>query len=157
MLRIHLLFFQRKDLHRRARGNPLIGLLANADVLGVDDDTVLAGLRHHVVLCQEWKILSGLDVADVLGVALGEDDIDLLQAAAGRLGVCVVDDGEEDSVESAEEQVGAPTVGARVVDEDGRDHDDEEIPQPVADGRAGGGLGPGLQRVDLGRIQPGQG
>lgn len=71
-----------------------------------------------------------------------------------RLGVPEVQDGQEQGVQSGEEQVSSP---ADRVDQDGRDHDDEEVPGPVGHGRGGVGLRAGLEGVDLGRVQPGEG
>lgn len=106
---------------------------------------------------QVRQLFGRLDIAHLLGVALGEDDVDLLQTATCRLRVEEVDDGEEHGVEDGEEQICAPATCARVVYEHGCDHDDEEIPKPVADCRAGSCLGTGLERVDLGRVEPRQG
>lgn len=72
---------------------------------------------------------------------------------AYRLGVPEVQDGQEEGVQRGEEQVSSP---ANRVDQDGRDHDDEEVPDPVGHGRGGVGLRAGLERVDLGRVQPGE-
>lgn len=92
-------------------------------------------------------------IADVLGVTLGEDDIDLLQRAVGGLGVEEPDEGDEQTVQDGEEQVGTP---ANVGDHDGGDHDNQEVEEPVAAGRDSVGLGTSLDGGQLSRVQPGQ-
>ncbi|KAJ8113151.1 hypothetical protein OPT61_g4648 [Boeremia exigua] len=114
---------------------------------------VLAVVAGDLGLVHDRKLLRGQDVALVLEVALGEDEINLLERAAGSLRVQEVDDGEEDGIEDGEEQVG---VGSDAVDEDGRNHDNEKVPEPVGDGRSSVGLRAGLDGVDLSGVQPRQ-
>lgn len=102
------------------------------------------------------KLLGSGDIADLLSVTLGEDEINLLEGATRGLGVEEVDDGEEDGVHASEEGVGAPTVGTGSVNHDGSDHDDEEVPEPVGDGGGSVSLCAGLERVDLSGVQPGE-
>jgi len=128
-----------------------------ARLLGLRIDTVCASLLYDFRLVKVREFVGSLDIADLLVVALGEDNVDLLQAAACRLGVCEVDDREEDGVENGEEEVGTPTARACVIDQHGCDHDNEEVPKPVADSRTGSSLGTSLQRVNLSRVQPGEG
>jgi hypothetical protein len=52
-----------------------------------------------------WQLLGGLYVADLLVVALGEDEVDLLEGAARSLGVEEVQDGQEEEVEDGEEPI----------------------------------------------------
>lgn len=129
---------------------------AGAALLVGGREAVLAGLLVDLVLVELGQLLGGGDVALVLEEALGEDEVDLLERAARGLGVQEVDDGEEDGVEDAEEQVRAEAVGARVAHQHRRDHDDEEVPQPVRHRRHGVGLRARLERVDLRRVQPGE-
>ncbi len=109
-----------------------------------------------LVLAEARQLLGGPHVAFLLDVSLGEDEINLLEGTAGRLGIEEVDKGEEDGIKGGEEEVGTEAARARVVDEHGGDHDDEEVPQPVRHRRYGIGLGPRLERVDLSRVQPRQ-
>lgn len=46
-------------------------------------DTVLAGVVADLVGIELGQFLGGLDVADFLVVALGKDDIDLLEGSTG--------------------------------------------------------------------------
>ena len=70
---------------------------------------------------------------------------------ATYLGVEEVQDGEEASVDDGKEQVGSP---ANAVNHDGRDHDDEEVEEPVGARRDGVGLCASLDGADLGRVEP---
>lgn len=124
-----------------------------ASLLVAGDVSVLQSVAVEVLLAEAGKILAGSNVADLLGVSLREDEVDFLEGATGGFGVEEVDDGDEDCVKSTEEEVGAP---ADLVDENGRDHDDEEVPEPVLDGGGSVGLSAGLERVDFSRVQPGE-
>lgn len=115
--------------------------------------TILACSCVYLLVGEAWKLLSGVNVADVLAVTFGEDKVDLFQRALRRLRVEEVDDRKEDCVEDREEKVGSPT---NAIDEYGRDHDNEKVPKPVGDGGDSVGLGAGLQRVYLGGIEPWQ-
>lgn len=57
-----------------------------------------------------------------------EDQVDILKREVGRLWIVEVDDRDEEGQQYHEDQVGTPSDAA---DQDGRDHDDEEVPQPV--------------------------
>lgn len=145
------------------------------------DEPVLDGLLLDLLVGEEGELLGGLDVRLALDVALGEDDVDLLERAPRRLRVVQVDEGQEAGVDNGEKEVRAPS-DAR--DHDGRDHDclrwemlvivlglgglkelearvvehtDNKVEQPVGAGRHGIGLASDLDRVDLGRVQPWQG
>ena len=122
----------------------LIGALIHA---------VLTVVARDFALVHGGKLLRGQNVALVLKIALGEDEIDLLKGATGGLRVQEVDDGEEEGVENSEEQVG---VGADAIEQDGSDHHDKKVPEPVGDGGGSVGLSTGLDGVDLGGVQPGQ-
>lgn len=146
-------------LVRSRRSEYALGLLlvhADGSLLVRKTNTVLAGLLDDLCLVEARQLLGGLDVTDILGVAFNKNDVDLLERAAGRLRIEKVDDGEEDGVEDGEDQVRAPAAVARAAQHHRRDHDDEEVPQPVGYRRGSVGLGAGLERVDLGRVQPRQ-
>lgn len=89
----------------------------------------------------------------LLDMGLCEDQIDLLQLAAGCLRVEVPAKWHGNQIDQCEEQIDTPGTGVR---EDGREHDHGEIGEPVSAGRHGGGGGTGAQGVDLGRVDPGQ-
>lgn len=136
--------------------NNTVLTLRGLGLLIVTAEAVLASLVGNFVVSHARKLLGSGDIADLLSVTLGEDEINLLEGAARGLGVEEVDDGEEDGVHGGEEGVGAPTVGTGSVNHDGSDHDDEEVPEPVGDGGGSVGLCAGLERVDLGGVQPGE-
>lgn len=79
-----------------------------------------------------------------------ENNIDFLETPPPGLGVPDVDDGQEGSVEEGEEEVGGPVD---VVDEDGRDHHDQEVEEPVAAGGEGVGFGARFEGVDFGGVE----
>lgn len=120
---------------------------------GVGAEAVLGGLLLNLLVGELGKLVRRLDVADVLGEALGEDDIDLLQTAVGGLGVEEPDHGDEQGVQDGEEQISSP---ASTADHGGREHDDCEVEQPVGAGGHSVGLGTGLDGRQLSRVQPGQ-
>lgn len=124
-----------------------------------------------------WELFGGFDVGDVVDFAFGEDKVDFFEGAAGclkcgmlvhyyysvraqesrggtNLGIEKVDEGEEEGVHDGKEKVGAPAGLAGAVDHDGGDHDDEEVPDPVGDGRYSVGLCSGLQWVDFCGVEP---
>ena len=117
---------------------------------------VFPGLLLDLILGEPGQLLGGVHVALLLKEALGKDEIDLLEGAASSLRVVEVDDGEENGVQDGEEEVRTPAALAQVVDQDRGNHDDEEVPEPVRNGRRGIGLRAGLKRVDLSRVQPRQ-
>lgn len=129
--------------------------LGGGDLLLVagTSEAVLHGLLLDFLVGELGQLVGSAHVADVLGVTLGEDDIDLLQTAVGGLGVEEPDEGDEQAVEDGEEQVSTP---ADVGDHDGGDHDNQEVEEPVAAGRDSVGLGTGLDGGQLSRVQPGQ-
>lgn len=135
-------------LRGRTMGVPLLRVTA-AGLL----ETILQSLLLDLLVGELGQLPGGADIADVLAVALGEDEVDLLQTAARSLGVKEVHGGNEDGVHHSKEQVGAPVD---VLDHDGCDHDDGKVEQPVRAGRHGVGLGTGADGRHLGRVQPGE-
>lgn len=123
----------------------------------VTAEAILASLLVNLVVLHAGKLLSSSHVAHLLSVALGEDQVNLLERATRSLGVVEVDDGEEAGVHGSEESVSAPAVGASAMNHDGGDHDDEEVPEPVGDGGGGVSLRAGLERVDLSGVEPREG
>jgi len=111
-------------------------------------------VAHNLLRPEMGELLGGLDVGHVLHVALGEDDVDLLEGAPRRLGIEEPDDGQEAGVAGGEEEVGGP---ANAGDHDGDDHDDDEVEEPVRAGAHGVGLRARLDRVHLGRVEPREG
>ena len=79
-----------------------------------------------------------------------ENNIDFLETPPPGLGVPEVDDWQEGGVEEGEEEVGAPVD---VVDEDGRDHHDQEVEEPVAAGGEGVGFRARFEGVDFGGVE----
>lgn len=92
-------------------------------------------------------------VAHLLRVTLREDEVDLLEAPVGCLGVEQPDYRQEGRVHGGKEQIRPP---ADVLDHHRRDHHDGEVEQPVAAGRDGVGSGARLDGRDLGWVEPGQ-
>lgn len=56
-----------------------------------------------------------------------EDEIDLFECEIGRFRIAEVDQGHKKEIESHEDEVTSP---CEPVQEDRRDHDDEEVPEP---------------------------
>lgn len=93
---------------------------------------VLINLRLQLPALKLGHILGPLDRVDFIRVRRGEDDVDLLEAAALGLGEEEPDAGEEeDAVEDGEDDV---RLVAEVGEGRRRDHDDEEVAEPVAAG-----------------------
>lgn len=134
---------------RGSRRGALLGIIG---AIGVGE-AILNGLLLNLSLRQFCQVMGRLDVADLLAVALGEDEVDLLQGATRGLGVEEVHDREEDGVHGGEEEIGAPADG---IDHDGRDHDDGKVEEPVGAGRDGVGLGTSSSRRELGGVEPWQ-
>lgn len=82
---------------------------------------------------------------------LVEDAVHLLERAVRRLRVEEVDTGHHEGVDDGKDDVRPPPD---VVEGDGRDHDDEEVEDPVGRRRQRVGGRPDPQRDDLGRVQP---
>ena len=81
-----------------------------------------------------------------------EQVIYLLQAQIARLRVAEVDDGHEGGEQESEDDVRAP---ADAVDEDGRQHDDGEVPDPVRGDAYGGAFCAGFEGENLWTPDPG--
>lgn len=129
------------------------GILHLASLVIRGLETILASLCVDLRSIEVRKLLGSGDIAHLLEVALGEDEINLLKGSPGGLRIEEIDDGEEEGVQNCEEKVCTPTDA---VNEHGSDHNNEEVPAPVRDGGQGVCLGTSLQRVDLSRVQPGQ-
>jgi len=131
----------------------------------LDDD---AGFEGLVVLCidaiqettrGDGDVAAGLvDQAVVASdVLLGEErvgceeQVDLLEASAGHLGVEEVDDGEGEDVEDAEDDEGLP---AEAVQHDGDDEGVHAAADSPAQDREGVSAGAHLLRLDLGPVKP---
>lgn len=100
------------------------------------------------------QLLRSPDIAHLLCVALGKDDVDLFERSLCCLRVEEVNDRDEASVCCRKEEVGSP---ANVGDHDRRNHDNDKVEQPVDTGGDSVGFGSGLDGVDFGRVEPGQG
>lgn len=122
-----------------------------ARLLILADKPILPRLLVDLGIGQERHLLARTDIAHVLTIPLGKDEVDFLQASLARLGVEEIDDGEEGRVDDSEDEIRRP---ADVAQHDGRDHDDEEVEEPVRARGDGVGLGARLDRVDFGRVQP---
>lgn len=130
-------------------------MLGNAllDLLLLVGHTVLGSLLFDLFLGKLRQLVGGTDVGDVLGVTLGEDNIDLFQAATGGFRVEEPDGRNEETVPGGEEKVGAPTDAAN---HDRSNHDNSKVEEPVAAGGHGVGLRTGLDGRQLSRVQPRQ-
>lgn len=128
-------------------GDPLLDLL-----LAVHD-AVLGSLFFNLLLGELGEFPGGADVAHLLDVALGEDQVDFFERATGGFGVEEPHDGDEETVPRGEEQVGTPLDPG---DHDGGDHDDSEVEEPVGAGGDGVGLRTGLDGRQLGGVEPRQ-
>ena len=88
------------------------------------------------------------------GAGLVENGVDLLEAAAGGLGVEEPDERYEGEVEDGEDEVALPALGGHGA---GGHHDGGEVPEPVGRGGDGIALAAQVQGHDLGAVQPGDG
>ena len=121
-------------------------------VLG-DVETQLDGHLSDLLGVELGHLVGDLEGPLALDVGLGEDEVDLLEVATSGLGVEEVSEGHTDEVDQGEEEVDAPGTG---VGEDGGEHDDREVGDPVGAGGRGGSHGTSAEGVDLGRVDPGQ-
>lgn len=80
-----------------------------------------------------------------------KDDIQLFQAPALRLREEEVYRRNDGGAEDGKHGV---SVVAEIVERGRRDHDNQEVTQPVGAGRQGVGLNSDSQICDLGRVQP---
>lgn len=85
-------------------------------------------------------------------VRLREDVVDLLERQVRRLGVAEVHQGHERKVRTHEDQVAFPRQS---IQQDWRDHDNEEVPEPIAGDSDGGTFCTSVQREDFRDIDPG--
>lgn len=85
-------------------------------------------------------------------IRVDEDIIDLLERQIRRLRIHKVHERHERKVGAHEDQIRLPV---QPVQDDGRDHDHEKIPDPVARDAGGGALGARVQGQDLGHVDPG--
>ena len=83
-------------------------------------DTLSSHLRRHAD--------SGIAI-ETTHLFRQEDQVNVFEAEVRGLGVVEVDDRDEERQKDHEDQVRAP---ADAVDQHWRDHDDEEVPDPVA-------------------------
>ena len=112
------------------------------------------GLHLSDLLDTELRQLIGNLVGPLLlNVGLREDDVDLLKITTGGLRVEEPGEGDADEVDKGEEEVDTPATAGG---EHGSEHDDSEVGDPVGAGRGRGSHGTGTERVDLGRVDPGQ-
>lgn len=128
----------------------LLGLLILVNLV---QDPVLDRLGLDLLVGETGQLVGGTHVAHLFDIPLGEDQVDLFQAATGGFGVEEPDDGDEDSVPGSKEQVGTP---ANTVNHHRGDHDDSKVEQPVVAGRNSIGLGSGLEGRKFGGIEPGE-
>lgn len=82
------------------------------------DEAVPQRLALDLGIAEEGHLGSCFDIRHFLDMSLGEDDVDLLQRAVGRLWVEDPDDREKTGIDQGKEEVGAP---ADVGDHDGCD------------------------------------
>lgn len=88
-----------------------------------------------------------------LGLSILEENaINVLETDVGGLRVEKVDDWHETEGQCHEDEVRLP---AQSVDQDRRDHDDEEVPGPVGGDGDGGAARAGLQWQDFRSVDPG--
>ena len=96
--------------------------------------------------------LCTLDGADTICPCTGEDDVHLFQTSALRLGEQEVDGGDQGSVQNCKDDICPPCRAKLVIDLNveismsltlqvgegwRRNHDDDEVTEPVEDGRNG--------------------
>ena len=117
---------------------PLLSILLDKAIPALALD--LATSRAHLLA----------DLNRALGV-VGEDKVDLLKRQVGRLRIAEVDERHEGEVERHEDQVGLPL---QAVDDDGRDHHHEEVPQPVGGDADCGAFGAHVEGEDFGDVAP---
>lgn len=99
------------------------------------------------------QLLSDLEGPLLLNVSLGEDDVNLFQVTTGGLNIEEVGEGNGGEVDQGKEQVETPgaTVG-----ENGGEHNNSEVVNPVGASGGGSSYGTCAKRIDLGRVDPRQ-
>lgn len=85
---------------------------------------ILDSLRLDLIISEPGQLMRRLDIANLLAIALGKDDVNLLQGATSRLGIEEVHGRNEDGVHNSKEQIRAPANG---IHHDGGDHDDGKV------------------------------
>jgi hypothetical protein len=63
----------------------LVGLLHHSTTTGLVDETKTDSLALDLLVGKEGKLLSGLNIGDILHKALSEDDVDFLKRSVGSL------------------------------------------------------------------------
>lgn len=86
-------------------------------------------------------------------VSLGVDDVDLLKLTASGFDVEEEAEDQTDEVEQCEEEIDTPWA---LSSEEGSEHDDGEVANPVCAGRRRRTNSTGTERVDLRGVDPGQ-
>ena len=86
-------------------------------------------------------------------MGLGENDVNLLQVTARGFRVEEPGEGHAAKVDECKEEIDAPGTG---VGENGSEHDDGKVGDPVGASRGRGRHGTSAERVDLGWVDPGQ-
>ena len=120
---------------------------------GVGVETELTGLLVDLGERELGHVVSDAEGHALLDVGLGVDDVNFLKLTASGLDEEEVRDGNTDEVDESKEEVHTP---GRSGGEEGSEHDDREVGDPVGAGRGGGTGGTGTERVDLGRVDPGE-
>lgn len=99
------------------------------------------------------QLISDLEGPLLLDVGFGKDNVNLFQITAGSLDIKEVGEGDRGKVDKGEEQVKAPCAPAC---ENGGEHDNGEVVNPVGASGSRCCHGTGAKRIDLGRIDPRQ-
>lgn len=86
-----------------------VGVAVLVHALNRVNETEAQGLALDLLVREEGQVLGGLDIRDVLGGTLGEDDVDLFERTVGSLWIEEVDHGQEGGVDHSEEEVSSPT------------------------------------------------
>lgn len=112
-------------------------------------------LRHfqNLVVLEHGHLLGHLERPLSFHVSLGEDQINLLKLASRCLGIEKVRKRHGQEVDQGKEEVDAPAAAVR---EDGREHDDGKVGQPVCARRERRRTSTCAKRVDLRRVDPRQ-
>jgi len=129
-------------------------------LFGLGSDLVMRGIQTQLSLhlsdlvdAELRKLLSDLEGPLLVNMGFGEDNVDLFQITAGSLRVEEPGKGNADEVDQGEEEVDTPATGRG---EHGSEHNHSEVRDPVGAGRGRGSHGTCSERVDLGRVDPGQ-
>lgn len=126
-------------------------LLSNRKLLVGINESVLTSHLLNFSVVEVRKFVRSSDVGHLFDEALREDEIDLFERALLGLRIEEIDDWKEAGVDNSEEEVGSPLD---VCNHDRRDHDDEEVEEPVAAGGYSVCTCTSPERVDLSRVEP---